>query len=141
MASNNISVNLSRPNTVKGRSSKNTVERTKRELIATNISSASNDKKMILYWKKSKEVKLLANIWHVKERESQDVQIYLYVYISNDNGIYEVLGKVIDMCSVLDSEVVYILTNPTSHMKGLNTNYHIHCTTRERYLQIWVNKS
>ena len=52
----------------------------------------------------------------MKERESQNVQIYLYVDIPNDNGIYEVMGKVIDMCSVPDSEVVYILRKlPKSH--------------------------
>jgi len=48
----------------------------------------------------------------VKERESQNVQISLYVDIPNDNGIYDVMGRVIDMCLVPDSEVVYILTKP-----------------------------
>ncbi len=49
MTSNKIYVNLSRPKTaeVGGRSSKNIVERTRPELITTNISSASNDNKMI----------------------------------------------------------------------------------------------
>ena len=47
MASKKIFVNLSRPKTDKGGFSKSTVERTKPELIATNLSSASNDKKMV----------------------------------------------------------------------------------------------
>jgi len=68
--------------------------------------------KMISYWKISKEVKLPSRIWYVKEIESQNVNIYLYIDIPNDNGIYDVMGIVIDMCSVLDSEVVYILTKP-----------------------------
>ena len=80
--------------------------------MATNLSSASNDKKMISYWKNPKEVKLPSRIWYVKKREIQNVNIYLYIDILNDNGIYEVMGRVIDMCSVTDSEVVYILTKP-----------------------------
>ena len=48
----------------------------------------------------------------MKERESQNVNIYLYIDIPNDNGIYDVMGRVIDMCSVPDSEVVYIPTKP-----------------------------
>ena len=64
MASNKIYVNLSGPKTakIKGGFSKNIVERTKPRLITTNFSSASNDKKMISYWKKSKEVKLPTNV-------------------------------------------------------------------------------
>lgn len=42
-------MNLSGPKTLKGGSSKNIGERTPPELIATNISSASNDNKMISY--------------------------------------------------------------------------------------------
>lgn len=57
-------------------------------------------------------MKLSTNVWYVRERESQNVQIYLYVDIPNDNGIYEVMGNVIDMCSIPDSEFVYILTKP-----------------------------
>ena len=48
MASKKIFVNLSRPKTLKGASSKNISERTPPELMATNLSIASNDKKMIL---------------------------------------------------------------------------------------------
>ena len=110
MASKKISVNLFGPKTLKGGSSKNIGERTPPELIATNLSSPSNDKKMISYWKKSKEVKLPLKFWYVKERESQNVQIYLYVDIANDNGIYEVIGKVIDMCSIPNIELIYIFT-------------------------------
>ena len=110
MASKNISLNLSGEKTLKGGSSKNIGERTPPELMATNLSSASNDKKMFSHWKKSKEVKLPSRICYVKERESQNVNIYLYIDIPNDNGIFEVIGRVIDMCLVLDTEVVYILT-------------------------------
>lgn len=54
----------------------------------------------------------------MKEREGEDVHIYLYVDIANNSGIYEVLGKVIDMCLIPDTEVVYILTKlPKSHDK------------------------
>ena len=55
----------------------------------------------------------------MKDREGeQHLQIYLYVDIPNDSGIYEVLGKVIDMCLIPDSEVVYVLTKlPKSHDK------------------------
>ena len=49
MASKKISVNLSGPNTLKGGSSKNIGERTRPEMMATNLSSVSNDKKMISY--------------------------------------------------------------------------------------------
>lgn len=122
-------MNIPGPKTLKGGPSKNIGERTPPELMATNLSSSSNDKKMISYWKKSKEVKLPSNVWYVKERESQNVQIYLYVDILDDNGIYKVMGKVIDMCLVPDSEIVYIHTNRLSHMKGLNASYHIHCMT------------
>jgi len=84
--------------------------------MATNISSAINDKKMISNWKNSKEVKFPSRIWYVKERERQNVNIYLYIDIPNDNGIYELMGRVIYMCSVPDIEVVYILTKaPKSH--------------------------
>ena len=76
----------------------------------------------------------------MKERETQNMQIYLYVDIPNDNRIYEVMGKFIDMCLVPDNEFVYIFTKCPGHMKGLNTSYHIHCMTRERYLQSCVNK-
>ena len=63
-------------------------------------------------------MRLRENIWYVKEREGEGVQIYLYVDIPNDSGIYEVLGKVIDVCLVPDTEVVYILTKPPkSHDK------------------------
>ena len=106
MASKKISMNFSGPKTLKGGSSKKIGEQTPPELMARNLSSASNDKKMISYWKKSKEVKLLSKVWYVKEIESQNVQIYLYVDIPNDNGIYDVMGRVIDMCSVPDSEVI-----------------------------------
>ena len=52
----------------------------------------------------------------MKERESQNVNIYLYIDIPNENGIFELMGRVIDMCSVPDTEVVYILTKvPKSH--------------------------
>ena len=47
MASKKISVNMSGLKTLKGASSKNIGERTPPELMATNLSSASNDKKMI----------------------------------------------------------------------------------------------
>ena len=44
------------------------------------------------------------------------MNIYLYIDIPNDNGIFELMGRVIDMCSVPDTEVVYILTKaPKSH--------------------------
>jgi len=111
-------MNLSRPkiDKIKGTSSKIIVEQAKPMLITTNLSSASNDKKTIALWKKSKEVNLPENLWYVKEREGKDVQIYLYVDIPNDSGIYEVLGKVIDMCLIPDTKVVYILTKfPKSH--------------------------
>ena len=48
----------------------------------------------------------------MKEKESQSVNIYLYIDIPNENGIFELMGRVIDMCSVPDTEVVYILTKP-----------------------------
>ena len=44
------------------------------------------------------------------------MNIYLYIDIPNDNGIYELMGRVIYMCSVPDIEVAYILTiAPESH--------------------------
>ena len=49
MASKKIYVNMSGPKTLKGTSSKNIGEQTPPELMATNLSSASNDKKMISY--------------------------------------------------------------------------------------------
>jgi len=45
--------------------------------MATNLSSASDDKNMISDLKNSKEVKFPSRIWYVKERESQNVNIYL----------------------------------------------------------------
>ena len=52
----------------------------------------------------------------MKERESTNMNIYLYIDIPNDNGIFEVMGRVIDMCLVPDIEVVYVLTKaPKSH--------------------------
>ena len=56
----------------------------------------------------------------MKEREGENMQIYLYVDIPSDSGIYEVLGKVIDMCSVPDNELFIYLQNYSRHMKGLN---------------------
>ena len=87
MASKKIFVNMSGPKTLKDASSKNIGERTPPELMATNLSSASNDKKMISDGKNSKEVKFPSRIWYVKEGESQNVNIYLYIDISNENGI------------------------------------------------------
>ena len=46
-ASKKISVNISGPETLKGASSKNIGKQTPPELMAINLSSASNDKKMI----------------------------------------------------------------------------------------------
>ena len=139
MASKKVSLNMSGPKTLKGASSKNIGERTPPELMATNLSSASNDKKMISDWKNSKEVKFPSRIWYVKERESTNVNIYLYIDIPNDNRIFEVMGRVIDMCSILDTEVVYILTKaPKSHER---VKYRLNYMTRERYLQNCVNKS
>ena len=44
------------------------------------------------------------------------MNIYLNIDIQNDNGIFEVMGRVIYMCSVPDTELVYILTKtPKSH--------------------------
>ena len=63
MASRKISVNLSGPKILKGVSSKNIGERTPPELMTTNLSSASSDKKMISDWKNSKEVKFPSRIW------------------------------------------------------------------------------
>ena len=84
--------------------------------MTTNISSASSDKKMISDWKNSKEVKFPSSMWYVKERESANVNIYLYIDIPNDSGIFEVMGRVVDMCSVTNTEVVYVLTKaPKSH--------------------------
>ncbi len=71
MASKKVFVNMSIPKTLKGASSKNIGERTPPKLMATNLSSASNDKKMISYWKNSKEVKFPSRVWYVKEREAQ----------------------------------------------------------------------
>jgi hypothetical protein len=79
MASKKISVNLSGPKTLKGASSKNIGERTPPELMATNLSSASSDKKMISDWKNSKEVKFPSRIWYVKERESTKCE-YISIY-------------------------------------------------------------
>jgi len=61
LASKMISVNLYEPKTLKGGSLKIIGERTPPELMATNLSSVSNDKKIISHWKKSKEVKLPSN--------------------------------------------------------------------------------
>ena len=47
MASKKVSVNMCGPKTLKGASSKYIGERTPPELIATNLSNASNDKKII----------------------------------------------------------------------------------------------
>ena len=44
------------------------------------------------------------------------MNIYLYIDIPNENRIFELMGRVIDMCSVPDIEVVYILAKaPKSH--------------------------
>ena len=52
----------------------------------------------------------------MKERESTNVNIYLYIDIPHNNENLEVMGRVIDMCSVLNTEVVYVLTKaPKSH--------------------------
>ena len=116
MASKKIFVNLSGPKTLEGASSKNIGQRTPPEVMPSNLSSASNDKKMISDWNNSKEVKFPSRIWYVKERENKNVNIYLYIDIPNDNGIFELMGRVIDMCSVRDTEVLYILTkSPMSH--------------------------
>ena len=66
----------------------------------------------------------------MKERESQNVNIYLYIDISNDNGIYEVMERVTDMCSVPDTEFVYILTKaPKSHERiKYRLSYSLHDT-------------
>jgi len=73
MVSKKIFSNHSRPKTtkIKGRLSKNTVEWTKHELIITNLSSASNGKKTISYWRKSKEVKLKKKVWYGKDRKGE----------------------------------------------------------------------
>lgn len=56
-------------------------------------------------------MKHIENVWYVKDREGEKhMKIYLYVDILNDSGIYEVLGKVLDICLILDIEVVYVLT-------------------------------
>ena len=47
MTSKKILVNLSGPKTLIGASSRNIGERTPHELMTTNLSSASSDKKMI----------------------------------------------------------------------------------------------
>ena len=62
MASKKISVNLSGPKTLKGASSKNIGERTPPELMATNLSCALSDKKIISHWKNSKEVKFPSRV-------------------------------------------------------------------------------
>jgi len=109
-------VNLSGPKSLKGVSSKNIGERTPPELMPTNISSASSDKKLISDWKSSKEVKFPSRVWYVKERESTTVNIYLYIDIHQNNENLEVMGRVIHMCSVPNTEVVYVLTKaPKSH--------------------------
>ena len=52
----------------------------------------------------------------MKERESKNVNIYLYIDIPNDNGNFEVMGRFIDMCSIPNTEVVYVLKKaPKSH--------------------------
>ena len=44
------------------------------------------------------------------------MNIYLYIDTHNNNENLEVMGKVIDMCSVPNTEVVYVLTKaPKSH--------------------------
>ena len=68
--------------------------------MATNLSSASSDKKIFSDWKNSKEVKFPSRVWYVKEEESTNMNIYLYIDILNDNGNFEVMGRVIDMCLV-----------------------------------------
>ena len=78
--------------------------------MPTNISSALSDKKLISDWKSSKEVKFPSRAWYVKERESTTVNIYLYIDTPHNNEKLEVMGKVIDMCSVPNTEVVYVLT-------------------------------
>ena len=138
MASKKISVNLSGPKTLKGASSKNIGERTPLELIPTN---ASSDKKLISDWKSSKEVKFPSRAWYVKERESTTVNIYLYIDTPHNNEKLEVMGKVMDMCWYQTLKLFTYLQKLPSHMKGLNTDYHIHYMTRERYLQSCVNKS
>ena len=75
MTSKKISGNLFGPKTLKGASSKNIGEQTPPELMATNISSASNDKKMILYWKNSKEMNNL-----VCERKRKPKCEYISIY-------------------------------------------------------------
>ena len=67
-------------------------------------------------WSRILLVKFPSRIWYVKEKESQSVNIYLYTDTLNENGIFELMGTVIGMCSVPDTEVVYILTKaPKSH--------------------------
>ena len=74
---------------------------------------------MISYWKKPQEVNHTEHIWYVKDREGeQHLKIYLYVDIPNDSGLYEVLGKVIYICLIPETKVVYVLTKPPkSHDK------------------------
>ena len=124
MASRKISVNLSGARSLKGVSSKsvgertppeliptkNVGERTPPELIPTNMTTVLNDKKLISDWKSSKEVKFPSRAWYVKERESTTVNIYLYIDTRNNTKNLEVMGKVMDMCSVPNTEVVYVLT-------------------------------
>ena len=79
---------------------------------------------MIPYWKKSQEVKHTEIIWFVKDREGeQHLQIYLYGDIPNDNGSYEVLGKVLDMCLIPDTQVVYVLTKLSKALEKIRYQF------------------
>ena len=54
----------------------------------------------------------------MKDREGEQVWIYLYVDIPNNSGLYEGLGKVIDICLIPGTKVVYVLRKlPKSHDK------------------------
>ena len=78
MASRKISVNLSRPKTLKGASLKNIGEQTPPELMVTYISSALSDKKIISDWKNSKEVKFPSSLVCERKREHKCEHISIY---------------------------------------------------------------
>ena len=117
MASRKVSINLFGPkstfvssNAISG-PSKIIVGQTTPQLITENAGDASTrENKLVSCWKKSTEVNHSKYAWFLKDIEDETLQLYLYASKNFDVETNDIVGKLLDLYIIPNTESVYMLS-------------------------------
>ena len=129
MASKKIFVNVSGPSAAIAKSkvavgrTMDTVGRNKDIVAHTNKSQASGPPgslKLFSDWKNAEEINKTDFSWYLEDNETDyDIHIYLFCGMIHLGEAYQVMGRVQDMCLVLNTNTIYFLARMTNKREKL----------------------